>query len=689
MFFDLIKRNSRKTRKENGVYFASLVISIVSFYAILSLGEQDVMVYLKTVESDAVARLLLMIPIFYAVSLFFVFFLVYFANRYQLQQRSHEFGMYLMMGMKQSKLFALIMGETLWNGFVALCMGVPISLFLTELINLATSRLIGMGIIGHEFRISWVGLGLTVVGFIVVQLVGVFILSLRMSRKEPVDLLNDQKEKSQRVLSPKWSIVSFLTGATLLFGTIFLCVAYGLAILYLRSLDYRIFALILVIGICGTFILFRGLGSLIGAWVKRKSSSSPGLFVFTARQLQENVLHQWSSLAISSLLMLMAMVCFAFGTSTALNNSATTSRTVDFTFRWSEEEEVVSVLTSDKLAPYVNSYYEMELGQFWPTDPETSENTEARAFSWSGLEEAIAKEKNSQEKDSVLRNFASLDIPYFISLSSYNAMLQATNKAPILLGDDEVAMYSDEEYSYSHDILRRALQNNPTISIGEKQYELISTLYTSNIVADRSITLSTALIVPDSFYDSFIGSSQDPWLWNMTLNADFVEEKGLMQAMYEVDQVLNTFNLDYESYLASMGRQLFYTVAGSYTTFYLGIMFLIIANTVLGINFLMQQRGTRHRYYTVAMLGASIESLCASARKQIWLYFGLVMSVALVSSIFGVWSMLTAFPSMTLSLENSIVIAIILMVLIVFELCYIWMIQRKSDEEIKKLKDFE
>ncbi|MHA0858106.1 FtsX-like permease family protein [Paenibacillus sp. CMAA1364] len=119
MFFDFLKRNSRKTRKENGVYFASLIISIVAFYVILSLGEQDIMVYLRTVESDAVERLLLMIPMLYAVSLFFVFFLVYFANRYQLQQRSHEFGMYLMMGMRQRKLFAMIMGETLWNGVVA------------------------------------------------------------------------------------------------------------------------------------------------------------------------------------------------------------------------------------------------------------------------------------------------------------------------------------------------------------------------------------------------------------------------------------------------------------------------------------------------------------------------------------------------------------------------------------------
>ncbi len=676
MFFDFIKRNSRKTRKENGVYFASLIISIIAFYVILSLGEQDVMIYLKTIESDAVARLLLMLPMLYGVSLFFVFFLVCFANKYQLQLRNHEFGLYLMMGMKRSKLFAMIMGETLWNGLIALIIGIPVSLFLTEIISLATSRLIGMGIIGHQFRISWVGLGLTVVGFILVQLVAMFILSFKMSRKEPVDLINDQKEEMKRVISPVWSMVSLLTGVVFLLGAIFLCIAYGLAILYLRSLDYKIFALILIVGSAGTFMLFRGLGSLIGVWIKRKSRSSTGLFVFTGRQLQENVLNQWGSLAISSLLILMAMVSFTYGISTALNNSDTSSKTADFTFRGSEKE-IVSVLKSDKLEPYVKEFYAMKLGYLRPSD----------TFSWSGLLETVSSEVNSQEKDILLSNLSAQDSPYLISLSSYNKLLSSINKSPILLENDEVALYSDEEWSHSHDLLRKVLQSNPIVSIGDKQYKLSSKLYTSNVVADRAITLSYALVVPDDIYDNFTASSQDSYLWNMVLNSDFVREKGLMQAIHEVDELLNTSGLEYESYLSSMGRQLFYTVAASYTTFYLGIMFLIIANTVLGLKFLMQQKSTRHRYSTVAMLGASIESLCSSARIQIWLYFGLVFSVALVSSIFGIWSLLDTFPNSININNGTSTIVTSLIIFVVLELCYIWMIQRKSDEEIKKLKE--
>lgn len=684
MFFNVIKRNSRKTRKENGVYFASLVISLIAFYVILSLGEQDVLVYLKTVESNAVEKLLLMIPVLYSVSLFFVFFLVYFANRYQLQQRSHEFGMYLMMGMKQSKLFTMIMWETLWNGIVALCMGLPIALFLTEIINLASSRLIGMGIIGHSFRISWIGLALTVFGFILVQVIAVFILSFKMSRKEPIDLLHDQKEKSLGNLPAKWRLANFLTGASLLFGTIFLSIAYRLSILYLHSLDYKIFAFILFLGICGTFMLFRGLGSLIGAWVKRKSRSSTGLFVFTARQLQENVLHQWSSLAISSLLVLMAIVCFAFGTSTTLKNDATTNRTADYTFQGTTEE-IRSVLTSDQLTPYVDNFYEVKVGNAFHSD----ESTSANPFSWAGLEESIMKEKSSEQQEALLNNLADQSTPYFIALSSYNAMLTSSNRTPIRLKENEVALYIDEDFLHGYDILKKALEQNVTVQIKQEDYQLAPNLYSHNFVADRAITFYYALIVPDVLYDRYFGPSEDWSFWNMNLREDFIADKGLMQAMHEVNELLKIAQVEYESYLASIGRQLFYKVAGSYTTFYLGVMFLIIANTVLGLNFLMQQRSTRHRYYTVAMLGAPIELLCASARKQIWLYFGLVISVALVSSIFGIWSLMNSFPSMTLNLENSLIIAIILIVLVLLEIFYIRIIQRKSNEEIMKLKEID
>ena len=77
MFIQLIKRNSRRSRKENGLFFASLLISIIAFYIILALPHQDVMLFLAKMESDAVDRLLSLIPAFYGLTLIILFFLIY------------------------------------------------------------------------------------------------------------------------------------------------------------------------------------------------------------------------------------------------------------------------------------------------------------------------------------------------------------------------------------------------------------------------------------------------------------------------------------------------------------------------------------------------------------------------------------------------------------------------------------
>lgn len=683
MFFNFIRRNSRKTRKENGVYFASLVVSIIAFYVILSLGEQDVMQYLQTIESQAVGKLMLLIPVLYGVSLVFVFFLVFFANRYQLKQRNHEFGLYMMMGMKQRKLFFMLMGEVVWNSLVALGIGLPIALFLTELINLTTARLVGMRIVGHVFQISWTGLLLTICGFFLVQLVAMLKLSVTMSRKEPLELLHENKEKSQKTMTPKWGAVSLVSGTALLFGTIFLGTAYALAILYFREFDYRVFALILLMGLVGTFILFRGLGSLIGVYVKNKGTSTTGLSMFTARQLQENVLYQWSSLAISSLLILMAIVCFTFGTTSALTQDKA-ARTVDYTFNGAKEE-IEAVVTSDEVAPYVDQFYGMAVESF---RTEESRLTMDYHPAWSGVLEELSKVAPSDSKDVLMNNFSQASSMYFISLTSYNDMLQAAGKKQITLVNDEVAMYASDASSKPYKLLENLLHNKIPVEIEDKTYTLAPNLYVDPIVADREINLMYALIVPDKVFDAYF-TEADTWLWNMTLKDDFVQEKGLMQAMLEVDQLLKVTGVQFESYLQSMGRQLFFTVAATYATFYLGVMFLLIANTVLGLNFLMQQRSTRGRYQTLMMLGANVASICQSARKQIWLYFILAISVALVSGVFGIWTLMSALPATEFNVRNIFVMGFVVLLFILIEVLYIRMIQRKSDSEIQKLNDID
>lgn len=127
------------------------------------------------------------------------------------------------------------------------------------------------------------------------------------------------------------------------------------------------------------------------------------------------------------------------------------------------------------------------------------------------------------------------------------------------------------------------------------------------------------------------------------MSQEAVDELGLMQAIQKVDERLSFTGLEYESYLSGIGRNLFYTVASSYLSIYLGVLFLLISNTVIGLKYLMQQHACRQRYRTLLMLGAGTKELCKCAGRQIGIFFLLAIGVAAVNSIFAVWSMFGSF----------------------------------------------
>ena len=201
MYFKQILYNIKKNRKDNGLFFATLLIAIVAFYTLLSLESQDVMRFLNALEGDAIQKLMLLVPIIYVVSLFFVFFLVYFAYAYQMENRRREFGLYLMFGMKRGRLFLMLMCETILNSILSVFVGIPLALLLTESISLTTARLVGLGIIGHQFSLSPTAILGTVGGFFLVQLAAMLILSVRFCRMDPADLLKQETEAAKKPTS--------------------------------------------------------------------------------------------------------------------------------------------------------------------------------------------------------------------------------------------------------------------------------------------------------------------------------------------------------------------------------------------------------------------------------------------------------------------------------------------------------
>ena len=683
MFSNLILRNSRRSRKENGLFFSSLVISIVAFYMILSISTQDVMLFLQKMESGAVDKLLLLIPAFYGMTLGILFFLIYFACKYQFERRRHEFGVYLMLGMRRSKLFGMLLAEDFLTSILAMLIGLPVAVVLSEIVSLVTAKLVGMGIIGHQFSLSWSAIEWTLAGFLAIKLTALLILSGRISRQEIGTLL------SQPTNHPKKQMPSVIYGLAAICGSVMLAVAYYMAIQRIAWTKVSMMGLTLLLGIVGTMLLFYGMRALIALIVK-KGKGNKQLHVFTFRQIQENVIHQSNSIAISSLLILAALCCFGAGVGIAGTNSLSSDHVIDYTFEDHTAEDSSQVLPNIKAALKENGLenqfselFEMRVGSIHTTEDYDN------AYSMDVVMDSLRSLPQSEDRDVLLNNLDYATYPYLICLSDYNRLLELSGNPALQLGEKEAAVYIDTEFTTVSRtaMLNQVLAGHPKVELDGSPIHLTGEVQSVNLVTDRSITLSFALILPDEAFLYYSQGMYDTYV-NAVLSEQALDGNSLMTAYLDLNEKLDETGIEYESYLQNMGRQLFYTIASSYITLYLAIVFLVVANTIVGVQFLMSQQKTGCRYQTLIRLGATYETLCQSAGKQITWFMGLPVLVAAVSSLFGVRALFTGILSSrtrgTVS-EMLLVSATMILLLCVIEYIYMRVVKRSSDRYLLTL----
>lgn len=630
MFSELVKRNSRRSRRENGLFFASLLIAIIAFYIILSLSHQDVMVFLKTMESNAVNRLLTLVPALYVMTLCILFFLVYYANRFQLARRRHEFGVYLMLGMQRRTLFGMLLAEDLRSSVIALAIGLPAALLISELISLVTARLVGLGIVGHRFALSLPAIGWTAAGFLAIKLLASLILSGKIVREEIGALLTETPEGTKRQRPAAVYAAALVLGAALLAG------AYTFAIRGYAWSSLRYMAGTLALGLSGTLLLFYGLRVIIDR-LARRGDRAGKLRVFNFRQVEETVIHRSGTLAISSLLILAALCCFGAGVATARSSRAET-HALDYTFPTDSKsaDTVRETLTAHGLDSAFSDIFEMRIGRV-----RTSTDYQ-NTVKFPALQRTIDAMPVSDERQQLQYLLEAASNPHLIALSGYNRLLDAAGLPELTLADNEAAVYCDSEVSSAENtaLLDRLIADGAAVTIDGAPFTLVGQVQSVSVVTDRSITMSFALIVPDAAFDHYTQGDYDVYL-DAVLAPSVTEGKSLMNAIADMNVLLNPLGLKYESYLQNLGRELFYIVAASYLTIYLAIIFLVVANTVIGVQFLMGQQKAARRYRTLVRLGAEHDTLCRAAKAQINWYFGLPVGVAAVSSAFGVRALFT------------------------------------------------
>ena len=325
-------------------------------------------------------------------------------------------------------------------------------------------------------------------------------------------------------------------------------------------------------------------------------------------------------------------------------SSRAETHTLDYTFPTDSEDSsaVRDTLAAHGLDGAFSDLFEMRIGRVrTSTDYQNTVKFPALQRTIDAM--PVSDEQQQQQLQYMLE---AVGYPYLIALSSYNRLLTTAGLPELTLADNEAAVYCDSEVSLASRtaLINRLIAEGSSITIDGAPFTLRGQVQSVSVVTDRSITMSFALIVPDAVFDHYTQGDYDVYL-DGVLAPDMTEGKSLMNAIADMNALLDPLGLRYESYLQNLGRELFYIVAASYLTIYLAIIFLVVANTIIGVQFLMGQQKAARRYRTLVRLGAEHDTLCRAAKAQINWYFGLPVGVAAVSSLFGVRALFSGILS--------------------------------------------
>lgn len=663
MFFNLAWRNAKRSRGENLIYFLTMVTAASAFYIVLSLSEQDVIRFLGEIESAAVGKLLsTVMPAVYLCALLFVFFLITFANKYQLDCRSKELALYMLFGMKKQRLFLQILAEGFITSLLALCGGIVCGGFLSEIISLTTARLVGQGIIAHQSSLSIRAIILTGLGFLLIQAAALFLLGGKLFRKEIHQLLYGETAKKQQTGNAGGNLVMLILGAGLL------AAAYWIVLNHFMVAGGALLLVAVLLGTAGTLFVIRGLARLLSiAAGSIKSNSTQGLYTFTLRQMQENIASKYVSVSVASILMMLTIMLIADGSVTIMSRTDQLTRdgaVYDFTVV-GEDQAVEQYLASEKMAPYVSNINRMETATM--RRPDTDDLSSF--IDWSAFRAEVVRNLPPDVKDPAAQGALQYDFgahlpaalnllghidtmgvsPYLIPISSYNRLLEAAGEEAITLTNNEAILYLNPDFfgtaqEDTNALLDQIAINAQTegealITIEGQPFYLVPSVPQKGLTADENAKITRALIVSDEVYSKYARPDRLSVYWNFCIPKDRVEADGLLASIMEASRILQPSGFVYESYLNNFGRQLFYVISESYTTLYMGFMFLIIACAVLALQFLTQMQDTKTRYLTLALLGAQRKQMKKSVHKQVLFYFLLPMVLACISGAVGLIAM--------------------------------------------------
>lgn len=258
----LTLRNVQRDFRLYTIYLVAMITGVIIHFTFLSLMyNQDILEMLKNKEDFQMGVTIASVVIF----LFIIFFILY-ANSFFMKQRKKEFGLYLLLGMKESQVTLMVFFESVLIGAVSLVIGILLGGLLSKFFGMLLMNLMQYeNVITLNFPIqAIVWTSLLFLGLTVLTSVQSFFLIRRVQLVE----LFHAKEKMDKPIPSSFTLAAL---SIVLLGAAIFLITRGRGSNVWQ--DHTTFAMITVtIGmIGGTYLFFRQ----FSGWLLQLMSKSP------------------------------------------------------------------------------------------------------------------------------------------------------------------------------------------------------------------------------------------------------------------------------------------------------------------------------------------------------------------------------------------------------------------------------
>ena len=664
MLFKLSIKNIQKSIKDYAIYFLTLVLGVAIFYVFNSIESQTVMM---KVSSNTLEIINLMNQLLSSVSVFISFilgFLIIYASRFLIKRRNKEFGIYLTLGMSKRKISLILFFETLIIGILSLGVGLLIGFFLSELMSLLVANLFEADMTNFRFIFSSSAALKCLIYFGIMYLIVMIFNTISVSKCKLIDLINSSKKTEKiKLKNPILCVIIFIIACVMLIYSYYFVTSDSKL-----SGDVTSLYIPIVLGALSTFLIFWSLSGLILKIVMNmKGLYYKGLNSFTLRQVSSKINTTVFSSTIICL-MLFITICF-LSSCLSIKNSLTgnidelskvdveiikdRNVTDDFIKDYELNDEIIADTKIDILETLKNNnidknnFKDMLIVYYYKTNLT--------------LQDTLGDEYEEVKEKFPLMNFFVKE--NIMSISDYNKVAKLYGNKAYTLKENEYIVIAD--YNSMIDIRNKALNKNSKVTVNDN---VLTPKYSEckyGFVDVGAQHLNSGIIVvPDNVVNENM-PKKEILLANYNANTK-VEKQKINSLINNLENTYNKTNLvSYNTKLDMLESSIGLGALVTFIGLYLGIIFLISSAAILALKELSESTDNKERYKMIRKLGADEKMINKALFNQIFIFFMIPLSLAIVHSIFGIKFAKKILGTMGISgLTSSITMTFIFLVLI-------------------------